>query len=306
MMVTRGSCGGHGTSFNLDQSGFFYFKRSENSEIFNDMESQPPARRQGIYWIATIPYSEWKPELASGVRWAKGQHERGDGGFEHWQVIFAFERKKSLVAAKTTIGVESAHLELCRSAAADDYVWKEETRVGEMFELGSKAFQRNRSADWDLVRAAALAGDFGSIPADIYVRYYSNLCKIRSDNLQPVPGVRTCKVFWGKTGVGKSRRAWEEGGSSAYAKDPRTKFWCGYLDQPDVIIDEFRGGIDIAHVLRWTDRYPVRVEVKGGSRPLAAKNIWFTSNLHPSCWYPDLDRDTYEALERRLTIEELV
>lgn len=66
----------------------------------------------------------------------------------------------------------------------------------------------------------------------------------------------------------------------------------------------FNLGIDISHLLRWLDRYPVRVEVKGGSRPLNAEKIWITSNVEPRYWYPDLDPLTLEALMRRLIITE--
>jgi hypothetical protein len=55
--------------------------------------------------------------------------------------------------------------------------------------------------------------------------------------------------------------------------------------------------------LRWLDRYPVRVEIKGSSRPLMAQNIWITSNLDPRCWYPDLDNDTLNAMLRRMSVE---
>lgn len=65
-----------------------------------------------------------------------------------------------------------------------------------------------------------------------------------------------------------------------------------------------RVGIDVSHLLRWFDRYPVRVEIKGSSRPLVAKRIWITSNLDPQRWYPELDPDTYAALLRRLYITE--
>jgi len=113
---------------------------------------------------------------------------------------------------------------------------------------------------------------------------------------------RTCHVYWGRTGTGKSRRAWEDGGMESYPKDPRTKFWDGYSGQKHVIVDEFRGGIDIAHVLRWLDRYPVRVEIKGSSVPLCAERFWFTSNTHPSEWWPDLDRATLDAFFRRVEV----
>ena len=131
---------------------------------------------------------------------------------------------------------------------------------------------------------------------------YRTLQSIASDHRVPIPMERTVHVFWGATGTGKSRRAWAEAGLDAYSKDPRSKFWDGYSSQSHVVIDEFRGGIDIAHVLRWFDRYPVRVEIKGSSRPLACHSIWITSNLSPDDWYPEADPETKLALRRRLNV----
>lgn len=134
---------------------------------------------------------------------------------------------------------------------------------------------------------------------------YRTLRAISADHDVPVAMERTCVVFWGPTGTGKSRRAWDEAGMDAYAKDPRTKFWCGYQGQQHVVLDEFRGGIDIAHLLRWLDRYPVRVEIKGSSRPLAAIKFWITSNLNPDDWYKETDYETMEALKRRMEVVNL-
>lgn len=99
--------------------------------------------------------------------------------------------------------------------------------------------------------------------------------------------------------------AWERGsadGVQPFYKDPCTKWWCGYRDHQHVIVDEFRGQIGISHILRWLDRYPVTVETKGGARPLVAHTLWFTSNMDPRNWYPDLDEETKGALMRRLEI----
>jgi len=109
-------------------------------------------------------------------------------------------------------------------------------------------------------------------------------------------------VYWGRSGTGKSRKAWEEAGFDAYPKDPNTKFWDGYQSQENVVIDEFRGKIDISHMLRWLDRYPVIVECKFGATTLRATKIWITSNVDPRLWYPGLNQDSLEALLRRLTI----
>lgn len=144
-------------------------------------------------------------------------------------------------------------------------------------------------------------GRFDDIPADILVHSYGNLRRIYQDNLAPVGILREVYVYWGTTGVGKSRTAWETWPDS-YPKDPRNKWWDGYRNQKSVIIDEFRGDIGINSILRWCDRYPVLVETKGSSTTLSANVLVFTSNLHPKDWYKDLDNETWLALKRRLKI----
>lgn len=199
----------------------------------------------------------------------------------------------------------TGHVELSRSEAAEAYVWKEETRIaGTQFELGRKPLQRNNANDWDAIWEAAKSGAVLDIPANVRVQHYRTLRTIASDYSSPIALERQVFVFCGRTGTGKSRLAWDEAGFSSYPKDPRTKFWDGYRDQRNVVIDEFRGGIDISHLLRWLDRYPVLVEIKGSSTPLVAEKIWITSNIHPLNWYPDLDQETKDALMRRLQITE--
>lgn len=259
--------------------------------------------QQARYWIGTIPFSSFTPCLPDGIAWIRGQHERGESGYDHWQIVFSFTEKKTLRTAKRLLGIDGAHIEPTRSLAAREYVWKEDTRVGEQFEYGVEVTNRNSKVDWDRIRVLASTGKFEDIPSDIFIRYYGNLRRIHADSIQPVAMERKIHVFWGPTGTGKSRRAWELGGMDAYAKDPRSKFWCGYTGQRRVVIDEFRGGIDIAHILRWFDRYPVRVEIKGGSTPLIADLIYVTSNLHPADWFPMLDLASSSALMRRLEVQ---
>jgi len=251
--------------------------------------------------MLTIPSSQFTPYLPPQCSFITGQLELGEGGFLHWQVLVAFRKKTSLRVCRTVFG--ACHAELSRSEAALAYVLKEETRVeGTGFELGAKPFRRNSKTDWEAVWTAAQSGDLSAIPASVRVLSYNALRSIASDFEQCPAIIRECFVFWGATGTGKSRKAWNDAGMDSYAKDPRTKFWCGYQHQKHVIIDEFRGSIDISHLLRWLDRYPVRVEIKGSSRPLLAEKIWITSNLDPRQWYPDLDAETLAALLRRLNI----
>lgn len=264
------------------------------------------ARRQGTYWLGTISADQpWIPSLSAGIAYLRGQLEKGEGGFEHWQVFFITESKQSVQAVARIFDPTIGHWELSRSTAAEAYVWKEDTRVGEPFEFGTRPFRRNVQADWDKIKASAIGGKLDEIPSDIFVRYYRTLQAIAADHCSPIAIERTAVVYVGPTGTGKSHRAWREAGDQAYAKDPRSKFWCGYKGQANVVLDEFRGGIDIAHLLRWLDRYPLSVEVKGSSRPLLAERYWITSNLPPQSWYPELDLLTVEALLRRLEIIEI-
>lgn len=124
-------------------------------------------RRQGLIWIGTIPVDDWSPILHDDVAYVKGQKERGnETGYLHWQIIFYLRRKGSLAAVKR-IFPPLARYELTRSAAAEAYVWKEDTRVGEPFELGEKPFVRSRKTDWDVVWNSARSGDFMAIPPNV-------------------------------------------------------------------------------------------------------------------------------------------
>lgn len=256
---------------------------------------------QGRYFMLTIPVHLFMPYLPPDVQYIKGQIERGHNTeYLHWQIIVYFSKKVSCAKVKSLFG-DACHIELTRSEAAEIYVWKEDSRVGHQFELGKKSIKRNSDTDWDKVRQLAESGDFKNIPSDIYIRSYNNLKKIYVDSLKPTGHPKEVFVYWGKTGTGKSRRAWEEASFGAYPKDPCTKWWCGYTGQSHVVIDEFRGQIGISHLLRWFDRYPTVVETKGSATILSAERIWLTSNLDPKDWYPDLDEETYLALRRRFT-----
>lgn len=265
-----------------------------------------PTPSQGRYWLLTIPKEDFQPDQFSNderLTAIIGQLEVAPTtGYEHWQLCVCFPKKLRLRGVQAIFG-QRCHAELSRSAAAQAYCCKEETAIeGTRFSFGKFPNARTTKRDWEQIREAAKDGKFDQIDPDIYFRYYGNMKKIHVDNLKPQLIEREIVVYWGKTGTGKSHRAWEEAGMDAYPKTPTTKFWDGYSGQEHVVIDEFRGQVDISHVLRWFDKYPTIVEVKGSSCVFRAKKIWITSNLDPREWYPNLDEETKKALLRRLKI----
>lgn len=282
---------------------------------------------QGRYWLLTVPATDWNSNclfvgepttgggddavdggrtgrLPDGVTYIAGQREIGEQtGYEHWQLVVYFRKKVRLARVKELFG-QSVHAELTRSQSAREYVFKETTSVeGTRFELGTLPFRRGETTDWAEQVALAKAGRLNDLEPELLVRYYGNFRRIASDFGVCLGIEKTVYAFIGPTETGKSRRAWAEAGVDAYPKAPTSKFWDGYRGQRHVVIDEFRGAIDISHLLRWFDRYPLFVEIKGSSTPLSAEKIWITSNLDVYQWYPTLDQETLDALKRRLVIE---
>lgn len=261
---------------------------------------------QGRYWMLTIPvvHMETMIALDDTLCYLKGQQEIGGQGLLHWQVLAVTSRKCSRAQVKALF-CPQAHVELTRSEAANDYVWKDETSVeGTRFCLGALPLSRARPQDWNKIFTMAKDGSFEEIPKDILIRHYSSLKRIYVDNCEPeFRENMSVKVFYGPTGTGKTRRAWDEAmalGDRPYIKNPNTKWWDGYRGQKNVIIDEFSGRIDISYLLTWLDRYPVISEVKGYSLPMTAINFWITSNMHPNEWYADAIPAHKDALLRRI------
>lgn len=267
---------------------------------------------QARYWLLTIPTLTYpnEPTLSGDLVYLKGQKEQGsESGYEHWQVLAVFGKKQRLRGVKQHF-CDTAHCEPSRSEAANEYVWKEDTRVpGTQFEHGALPISRARKADWDRVYSDAVAGEFNNIPKDILIRNYSAIKRIRVDNCQPPvrPDI-SVNVYWGESGIGKTRRAWHEAGAveDVYIKNPNTKWWDGYRGQKTVIIDEFIGRIDISYILTWFDRYPALVEVKGYSTPLLATTFFVTSNVDPRDWYTEINSAQKDGLMRRLGITKMV
>lgn len=185
---------------------------------------------QARYWLLTIPHADFLPYQPPGVVWIRGQLESGGStGFLHWQLFATFAKKQRLAGVKSVFG-NTCHAEPSRSTAAEEYVFKDTTAVANTrFELGSKPIQRNNAKDWERIRELARSGRLEDIPGilyinhryfyaigDIYIRNYSNLKRIAVDNAVAIEQEREVYVFWGKSGTGKSRRAWAEAGNTPF------------------------------------------------------------------------------------------
>lgn len=114
-------------------------------------------------------------------------------------------------------------------------------------------------------------------------------------------------VYHGTTGTNKTRTV-----HSLVTDYDECWFWHpgmgqwfdGYAGQPMVVFEEYRGQIPYGLMLTLTDGYPgVRVPVKNGFVDWSPTNIYFTSPVHPSRWYPRQEHreDSIDQLLRRIT-----
>lgn len=105
--------------------------------------------------------------------------------------------------------------------------------------------------------------------------------------------------YWGPTGCGKTRTAYEEAGDRVWESGKTLKWWDGYDAHEDIIIDDFRPYFcEFAELLRILDRYPYRVEVKGGTRQLRARRIWITCPKPPDKVYEGTSEDVHQLVRR--------
>lgn len=109
--------------------------------------------------------------------------------------------------------------------------------------------------------------------------------------------------FYGPSGVGKTRRAYEEvGDNDFWVSSDKLEWFDGYAGQEYVIFDDFRGSSCVfSMLLRLLDGYEFRVPIKGGFvtwRPLC---IFITSCQSPHEAYA-LEQNRIDQLLRRITL----
>ncbi len=171
---------------------------------------------------------------------------------------------------------------------------------------------RERGARTDIMRLQADLAE-GATDAALWTDHFSLMWRgskaanayriakgVPRPNKQPL-----ALVYWGFTGTGKSRRVRELAGEDAYwVSNPgrgQPVWYDGYMGQLTIVFDDFYGWMPWSALLRLLDRNPVNLNCKGTTAICLATTFLFTSNQHPSMWYP---KQPYGTLERRIDVIE--
>ncbi len=245
------------------------------------------------------------------VRYAVFQEEKGENETPHYQGYVELTNAQRLAAMQKLI--PRAHFERRRGNRdqARDYCMKEDTRKDGPWECGD--FPSKQGTRTDLLEAIQTADETFSI-AEVarqhplqFVKYSRGLSEyiFHTRPRRSIANPPSVHLYYGTTGSGKTRKAFEDNQESIFRKAPDTSWFDGYYGQDTLLLDDFAGRaskMSLSYLLQLLDRYPFDVQIKGGHAAMTAQHIVITTNLHPVTWYDYAKREEqYRALQRRIT-----
>lgn len=214
--------------------------------------------------------------------------EVGDSGTPHLQGYIEFKGSTEFSAVKNKLQCQHVHLEPRHGTQeqAIEYCKKQ----GDWVEFGVAKEQGKRNDLVQLANAVKEGNTLREIAAEHpeeWIKYHKGITSLRAMMTEPrdhsTPKHVIVRV--GPTGSGKSRIAIEEFPDAYVWGSENGKWWDKYDAHNTVIMDEFRGQLPYAYLLRLLDRYKMQVEIKGGMMEFVPDTIIITSPIHPSQWY---------------------
>lgn len=237
------------------------------------------------------------------------QAEEGESGTPHLQGYIELANKKRLTGMKKMN--KYAHWEDRRGTQeqAIKYSSKAEdtTYRSGPFVYGEQKIQgrRNDIHEFvDLVKRKADDAELITEQPEQFLKYHKAVDRIRAAFTLPRTEKPEVRWYWGPTGTGKTRSAFEEFPNAYFKNMSNGKWWDGYAGQDCVILDDMRKDTFKFHeLLRLLDRYPLQVEFKGGSTNFNSPIIIITSCMNPMTLY-DTREDVQQLIRRIDKIQE--
>lgn len=239
------------------------------------------------------------------VKYAIWQKEKTT--HEHFQGYLELKKPTRLAGMKKIW--PNIHFELRKGTQqqAIDYCKKSETKLDGPWEFGIPGPGAGARTDIISLKTYAMSGKRKREMPDELVSTFAKYTKfyLIYEGLSQSPIRLDLKVLLiiGKTGTGKTRKAWDLF-PELYSLPISTKkdlWFDGYDGQDCVLFDDFAGQIRLNELLRLIDIYPIRVPIKGGFTDFKPTKIIITTNIHPNNWYKYVGREEhYNALKRRI------
>jgi len=230
----------------------------------------------------------------------------------HWQGYIEIKNRKGNKGFKDILNCKTAHIErACGNAAENEkYCTKLDTKVVDenSFFFGKPCVAGQRS-DLSALQTDLQSGmsmlELSDAHFGPFLHYSRSIREYKLLHTPPRKWLTELHIVTGKSGIGKSRNAWNDYPDAYPLRkcNTGTLWWDGYENHETVIIDDFYGWMPFDTLLRIADRYPMLVDTKGGAVQFTAKRIIITSNDIPKDWYPNVSciPKRWNALLRRIT-----
>lgn len=184
-------------------------------------------------------------------------------------------------------------------------------KEGKWVEWGERPKGKGKRTDLDDIKVSIMEGkrvdDIVLESPMLYHQYGRTLNKIQDLAMRKKYRTKMTEGvwYWGETGVGKSHRAFEGfTPETHYVWSRDNGWWDAYVQQPIVIINEFRGDIPYGQLLDLLDKWPTTVRRRNGEPiPFVSERVIITSSLPPEDIYHNLAaKDSLAQLLRRCTV----
>lgn len=323
-------------SFFSDKSEFFIYKPGLLDGVqLNYMEvPRVPKKTQSRVRLSRFVFTlnnyteeeySWLTEgWAQKVKWIIIAKEVGENGTPHLQGACIIGSQVSFSTLKTSIGFARAHIEPMRGRPEDSlaYCTKQDLHP---FVCGILPAPGTRN---DLRDATSVLLKGGSVQdlalsethAPVVVKYYKGLTTLRSiiEQRRTLGKRDPPLVFWvyGPTGCGKTRccfkagrllcKMWGQLDLSIWISSGGLRWFDGYDSQSVALFDDFRAKhvSSFAFFLRLLDRYPVKVEFKGGHVEWCPRVVFITCPRNPAETFEKVSQyrpEDINQLNRRIT-----
>ncbi|AJP36427.1 replication-associated protein [Avon-Heathcote Estuary associated circular virus 15] len=289
--------------------------RSPTANRDGAIRNQSPRTQQRlsrfVFTLNNWTEAEYTDIIASDVKWLVVGKEIGDEGTPHLQGAVVIGKQIAFSTVKKWPGFSRAHIENMRGKPFDSlkYCTKQDT---DAFCKGEMPQEGKRNDLHDAINALKQGGTLTSIVksddvglAAAVARYSKGLAMV-SSMLKPRRSEPPL-VIWlsGETGVGKTRSAvaladriapdnyWISAGS--------LRWFDGYDGHAIAIFDDLRTKhAEFSFLLRLLDRYPLRVEFKGGFIDWTPSVIVVTAPKSPTHMWSLRNDEDKQQLERRI------
>lgn len=221
-------------------------------------------------------------------------------GREHWQSYVYYKNAKQFNSIRRIL--DGIHVEKANGSPLQNFEYC--SKDGDFVEYGDRPVGQGARSDLRVVSEEVLAGrSIREIALDhgaVFIKFHKGIRALQDiAQLTKRDWAMDARIYWGAPGTGKTSSVYQEFSSEEIYSKPSGKWWDGYEGERVVLIDDVvPGEEDWQMTLKLLDRYPMKVEVKGGFREFVSRVVIITSNFDPKVWFPGKD---FSALERRLT-----